>query len=78
MHARCYRSIVPRHIHPELITLAVFDISGKKIETLYSAPILSGSHTFTFSTANLPDGIYFYLLKSDKKSTSGKIIVANH
>ena len=44
------------------ITIKVYDISGKEIETLVNEIKQSGSYTIKFDANNLPSGIYFYQL----------------
>ncbi|MDZ7725697.1 MAG: putative Ig domain-containing protein [candidate division KSB1 bacterium] len=52
-------------IHTE-IKLQIYDISGRKIETLYDGYLDTGSHDFSWYAANLPSGIYFIQCKSIK------------
>lgn len=46
------------------VTLKVFDIAGKEIETLVNEVVPSGKHKAVFNAEDLPSGIYFYELIS--------------
>jgi len=46
------------------VTLKIYDILGKKIETLLSEFMQRGNYQFTFNSNNLPSGIYFYRLQA--------------
>jgi len=41
------------------ITLTVYDIKGRLIETLYTGALLSGYHSYTWNADNFASGIYF-------------------
>nr|HPN37021.1 T9SS type A sorting domain-containing protein [Melioribacteraceae bacterium] len=45
------------------IDLAVYNLLGQKIETLYNGNLNAGNYSFTFNGNNLSSGIYFYTLK---------------
>lgn len=50
------------------VTLEVFDVLGNLTETLFSGTLESGTHSFRFSGASLPSGMYFARL-SDGSTT---------
>ncbi|HUI28860.1 MAG TPA: T9SS type A sorting domain-containing protein [Candidatus Acidoferrales bacterium] len=45
------------------VTLKVYDVLGREVETLLSEPQTVGSHSVTFNATNLPSGVYFYRLQ---------------
>ena len=47
------------------ITLRVFDISGRLVQTLINEKKSPGTHTVTFNTQNLASGIYIYRLEAE-------------
>jgi len=46
----------------EHITLKVFDVLGREIETLVEEELNFGEYSVVFDTKNLPSGVYFYRL----------------
>lgn len=61
---------------PSSVTLTIFDISGKRISTLIDEELYdAGTHTKSFSGADLPSGIYLYKLEVGHQSKAGKMIL---
>jgi photosystem II stability/assembly factor-like uncharacterized protein len=57
----------------ETVTLKVFDILGKEIQTLVNEQLQPGMYEVTFDGSNLPSGIYFYQLRvGDSESSPGQ------
>ena len=56
--------------------ITIYDIVGKKIETLHSGVLQQGIHSFSFDGSNLPSGIYFCEVKSPASSKIQKMILA--
>jgi len=52
------------------IELSVFDLLGRKVETIVKSYLQSGEHSVFWSAANLPSGIYFYRLSVLSKNAS--------
>jgi len=46
------------------VTIKVYDILGKEIETLVNEEKPAGTYEVTWYAANLPSGVYFYQLKA--------------
>jgi hypothetical protein len=46
------------------VRIYIYDILGRKIETLFSGEKSAGSHRVTWNADNLPSGVYFYRLQA--------------
>jgi hypothetical protein len=57
------------------VSLKLYDISGREIETLLSSSLQEGEHIITFNPANLESGIYFYKLSAGNKVMTRKMMV---
>lgn len=57
------------------VTLAVYDVLGREVETLVDARQNAGTHTLTFDAGNLPGGMYFYRLQAGNRSETRKLIL---
>jgi photosystem II stability/assembly factor-like uncharacterized protein len=49
------------------ITLTVYDLSGRKIQTLVNEAQPAGEHTFNWDARDLGNGLYFYKLEVDNE-----------
>ncbi|MBN1559897.1 T9SS type A sorting domain-containing protein, partial [candidate division KSB1 bacterium] len=63
---------IPVMIH---VTLEVFDVTGRKVETLVNGMRPAGSHVVPFAAFNIPGGAYFYILTSADYSAVRKMLV---
>jgi len=53
------------------VLLEVYDIIGRKVQTLVDSPKSAGQHSVNFDGSSLPTGVYFYQLKvSDHRGIS--------
>lgn len=57
------------------VTLNVYDLSGRKIQTLVQGQRNAGQHLVKFSGNNLPAGTYIYRLETDGYSKTGRMIL---
>ena len=48
------------------VTLEIFDILGRKIETVVDEQLNAGNYTYTWNATKIASGIYFYRLKTDE------------
>lgn len=55
--------------------LVVYDILGKKVETLVNEEQSPGSYIVTFTASNLPSGIYLYRLTAGQVSIVRKMLL---
>ncbi len=54
-------------------SIEVFDILGRKVNTLVNEYLETGSHQILFSAKRLPSGTYFYRIKTDYFTDSRKL-----
>ena len=57
------------------VSLNIFDISGRWVETLVHGVIKSGTHQIRWHAGNQPSGIYFAVLQSGVRVQSTKLIL---
>ena len=58
------------------VTLKVYDVLGREVETLVNEKQDAGTHVVTFDAANLPGGVFFYKLQAgDYKSIRKTILM---
>jgi hypothetical protein len=57
------------------VSLNVFDLSGRRIQTLIQGQRNAGQHSVKFSGNNLTAGIYIYRLEADGFSKTGRMIL---
>lgn len=60
---------------PSHTTVSVYDMLGRKRDTLLDRSLNAGSHTLTYDFFNLPPGIYFYHLRTGKHIETSQVIV---
>ncbi len=53
-----------------LVTIKVFDVLGKEIETLVNENLKPGTYEAAFDGSNYPSGVYFYRLTINHSGTS--------
>ncbi len=58
-----------------LVTLKVFDMTGKEIATLVNAQMNNGNYSVDFNAANLSSGIYLYTIKSGNFTDTKKMML---
>ncbi|MBL0108677.1 MAG: T9SS type A sorting domain-containing protein [Ignavibacteria bacterium] len=55
------------------VSLKIYDIKGKEIETFINRKQSAGSYQIIFDAGNLPSGVYFYkLVVSSSNQTAGE------
>ncbi|MBN1633104.1 MAG: T9SS type A sorting domain-containing protein [Ignavibacteria bacterium] len=59
----------------QTVTIKVFDISGKEVVTLVNEKLNPGTYEVKFDSGNLPSGIYFYRMETEKFSETKKLIL---
>jgi hypothetical protein len=58
------------------VILKISDILGKEVAILVDGMLDPGERSLIFNTSNLPEGIYFYQLKSGKHLETSKFMVS--
>jgi hypothetical protein len=59
----------------EMVTLEIFNISGKKLSSLINSNLNGGEHKVHFLAEELPAGVYFYRLTAGKTSVIKKAVI---
>ncbi|MCA0448002.1 MAG: T9SS type A sorting domain-containing protein [Bacteroidetes bacterium] len=59
----------------DFVSLKIYDILGKEIRSLVNEKKTRGFHETVFMNDNLPSGVYFYKLKSGKKTVSRQMLL---
>ena len=59
----------------DYVRLKVFDISGREVAVLVNKNLPKGEYTYDFNGANYPSGVYFYTLKTEKFTSTKKMIL---
>lgn len=57
------------------VTVEVFDVLGKKVQTLVSENRKAGNHSLQFDGSSLPAGTYLYRINANGKVTSDKLML---
>ena len=57
------------------VTLRIYDMLGREVETVVDQPVAAGSHTYLWNGANRASGIYFAVLKSGGKQVTHKLLM---
>lgn len=57
------------------VSLKVYDIRGREVKTLLNKSLTPDSYNIKFNSLTLSSGIYFYVLKTDNKSVTKKLVV---
>jgi hypothetical protein len=47
------------------VILALYDLSGRLVQNIYSGELASGSHSFDISGSSMPPGVYFAVLEGN-------------
>ncbi len=61
--------------HSSPVTLQIFDLNGKLIETLVSKNQKPGEYSLVWNAENLPSGVYFYQLRTSDYSETRKMVL---
>ncbi len=57
------------------VTLKVYDVLGREIETLVDERQSVGTHSVSFDASNVPSGVYFYQLQAGGAAQTKKLVV---
>ena len=57
------------------VKLSIFDVTGRRIETLVNGSLSAGRYEYTFDGSTLSSGIYYYSLETDEFSETKKMVL---
>jgi len=57
------------------VKLKVFDAAGKEVSELINSELKAGEYEYEWNAANLPSGVYFYILKAGEFIQTKKMIL---
>jgi hypothetical protein len=60
---------------PSRVTLNVYDLAGRKVDTVLDGPVPAGGEAVTWTPA-VPNGIYLYRLETPARTYAGRVAVA--
>ncbi|MBC8044430.1 MAG: T9SS type A sorting domain-containing protein, partial [Rhizobacter sp.] len=60
---------------PETVSLKVYDVLGREVETLVQSRKAAGTYTVTFNASKLTSGVYFYRLNAGGFVSSKKMML---
>jgi hypothetical protein len=58
-----------------LVTLSVYDITGKKVADLVNENLNAGKHTVDFNASNISSGVYFYKIETPDFTSIKKMML---
>jgi hypothetical protein len=58
-----------------VVTVKVYDVLGRAVETLVNERESAGTHSVKFNAANLPSGVYFYRLEAGGYHDTKKLLL---
>jgi len=60
---------------PSNIIITIYDIAGRKVETIIDGFITAGEHSVIWDADNYSSGIYFAHLKTERETSTRKIVL---
>jgi hypothetical protein len=57
------------------VSVAVFDLSGRRVETLTDGVKTAGKYTLTLDAGRLSSGVYICRVQTDREILSSKLVV---
>ncbi|NEM98042.1 S8/S53 family peptidase [Pontibacter burrus] len=57
------------------VSVEVFDVMGRKVQTLLQETQKAGRHALEFDGSNLPGGTYLYRITADGKTSSNRMVI---
>jgi hypothetical protein len=57
------------------VTLKVFDVRGREIQTLINEQQNAGHYSVQFNASNLPSGVYFYKIEAGTNHDTKKLLL---
>jgi hypothetical protein len=66
---------IPANSGNENTRVSVFDVRGKLVSEILNRRFKPGKYSIDWKAANLPSGVYFYVLENGSLRVSGKMIL---
>ncbi|MFZ4590839.1 MAG: T9SS type A sorting domain-containing protein, partial [Ignavibacteria bacterium] len=63
------------NIRQSVVTLKIFDVMGREVQTLVNESLQPGTYETTFDGSNLTSGVYFYQLTSGNYKETKKLLL---
>lgn len=60
---------------PQSVSITIYDLIGRRIETLATGKQQAGSHTVVWEAGDIPSGVYFYRIKAGESSQTRKLVL---
>jgi hypothetical protein len=60
------------------IELVIYNMLGRKLETLVSGLKPAGRNSVSWDASDYPDGLYFYRIKAGQKQATGKLLFSRN
>ena len=57
------------------VNLSIYDYTGKRIQTLVNQSRPSGNYFVEFNSSELPSGVFFYVLRTNRQTLSKKMVI---
>jgi hypothetical protein len=58
-----------------IVSLKIYDVLGREIETLVFNELSSGTHSVQWNAMRFPSGIYFYRLQTDSYAKTKRLLL---
>ncbi len=62
-------------LETSMVSLSVFDLSGRQVASLVNGMMDAGNHSISFDASNLSSGVYFYTLQANGMSATKKMVL---
>jgi hypothetical protein len=66
------RYATPLHTH---VSIRLFDVTGRAVQTLVDGPVVPGYHASALRTAGLNAGVYFCRMRAGEFSATGRLML---
>jgi hypothetical protein len=59
----------------QTVEISIYNLTGKKIETLVKEQLQIGNHIYSWDAEGVPAGIYFYSVKTGNQTITRKLVL---
>ncbi|OGD72503.1 MAG: hypothetical protein A2Y64_03135 [Candidatus Coatesbacteria bacterium RBG_13_66_14] len=57
------------------INISLYDLSGRRIATVFEGEMAAGRHEFSFDASTLPPGVYLARMATDSGTLTRRVVV---